>query len=159
MATDARDGSVDMSDFFLHEAQAQLQLALFGAQEGWMEENNAKIREAFAGFSDPKVGNRQRGREGEAARDGDREREAAREAARKIEIEREVETAVVITRPLSPSSPRLSRVSLFSPSSPPLLSLPPPLFPSLLSSSRSFVWNCSHRTIRGTSTMRGRVKC
>ena len=42
MATDARDGSVDMSDFFLHEAQAQLQLALFGAQEGWMEENNAK---------------------------------------------------------------------------------------------------------------------
>ena len=75
MATDARDGSVDMSDFFLHEAQAQLQLALFGAQEGWMEENNAKIREAFAGFSDPKVRNRQRGREEERERQPERQRE------------------------------------------------------------------------------------
>jgi cytochrome P450 len=39
----------DMSDFFLHEAQAQLQLALFGMDENFMEETNTKLREAFAG--------------------------------------------------------------------------------------------------------------
>mmetsp|Transcript_117991 Transcript_117991/g.252000 ORF Transcript_117991/g.252000 Transcript_117991/m.252000 type:complete len:601 (+) Transcript_117991:59-1861(+) len=40
---------VDMSDFLLHEAQAQLQLALLGAPESFMEATNAEIRAAFAG--------------------------------------------------------------------------------------------------------------
>eukprot|EP00928_Gymnodinium_smaydae_P061412 TRINITY_DN45493_c0_g1_i1.p1 TRINITY_DN45493_c0_g1~~TRINITY_DN45493_c0_g1_i1.p1 ORF type:complete len:625 (+),score=92.39 TRINITY_DN45493_c0_g1_i1:246-1877(+) len=38
---------VDMSDFFLHEAQAQLQLALLGLPESFMEASNADIRKAF----------------------------------------------------------------------------------------------------------------
>jgi cytochrome P450 len=40
---------IDMSDFFLHEAQAQLQLALFGMDTEFMEKTNASLREAFAG--------------------------------------------------------------------------------------------------------------
>eukprot|EP00930_Biecheleria_cincta_P070629 TRINITY_DN58262_c0_g1_i1.p1 TRINITY_DN58262_c0_g1~~TRINITY_DN58262_c0_g1_i1.p1 ORF type:complete len:659 (+),score=101.89 TRINITY_DN58262_c0_g1_i1:168-1979(+) len=47
MATDGKE--VDMSDFFLHEAQAQLQLALLGASEELMEDTNEGIRAAFTG--------------------------------------------------------------------------------------------------------------
>merc|ERR1712166_515168 len=42
-------GGVQMHEFFLHEAQAQLQLALFGMDEKFMEETNKQIREVFAG--------------------------------------------------------------------------------------------------------------
>lgn len=42
-------GVVDMSDFLLHEAQAQLQLALLGAPESLMNATNAEIRAAFSG--------------------------------------------------------------------------------------------------------------
>jgi hypothetical protein len=41
-----------MSDFFLHEAQAQLQLALFGMSEEFMERTNKPLRDAFAGHQD-----------------------------------------------------------------------------------------------------------
>ena len=34
-----------MHEFFLHEAQAQLQLALFGMDETFMEETNKQIRD------------------------------------------------------------------------------------------------------------------
>ena len=40
---------VDMSDFLLHEAQAQLQLALLGLPEDLMESVNAEIRSTFQG--------------------------------------------------------------------------------------------------------------
>merc|ERR1711953_898697 len=43
------DRIVDMSDFLLHEAQAQLQLALLGMPEDLMESTNADIRSAFMG--------------------------------------------------------------------------------------------------------------
>lgn len=39
---------VDMSDFMLHEAQAQLQLALLGLPEEFMEATNKKLRQNFA---------------------------------------------------------------------------------------------------------------
>jgi cytochrome P450 len=45
----AGGAAVDMSDFLLHEAQAQLQLALLGAPEELMEATNAEIRAAFMG--------------------------------------------------------------------------------------------------------------
>jgi len=45
----AGGAAVDMSDFLLHEAQAQLQLALLGAPESLMEATNADIRAAFMG--------------------------------------------------------------------------------------------------------------
>lgn len=41
--------AVDMSDFLLHEAQAQLQLALLGAPESLMDATNEKIRATFMG--------------------------------------------------------------------------------------------------------------
>jgi len=41
--------AVDMSDFLLHEAQAQLQLALMGASDEFMESTNAEVRAAFNG--------------------------------------------------------------------------------------------------------------
>jgi len=41
--------AMDMSDFYLHEAQAQLQLALFGMDTEFMDKTNASLREAFAG--------------------------------------------------------------------------------------------------------------
>jgi cytochrome P450 len=44
--------AVDMSDFLLHEAQAQLQCALLGAPNDLMEATNAKIRATFAGDLD-----------------------------------------------------------------------------------------------------------
>merc|ERR1719454_1238471 len=40
---------VDMSDFLLHEAQAQLQLALLGMPEDLAEATNTDIRSAFMG--------------------------------------------------------------------------------------------------------------
>jgi len=41
--------SVNMSEFFLHETQAQLQLAMFGFSDEFQERTNKKIRDAFAG--------------------------------------------------------------------------------------------------------------
>ena len=41
-----------MSDFFLHETQAQLQLAMFGETEEFMDETNAKLRASFNGQRD-----------------------------------------------------------------------------------------------------------
>merc|ERR1712070_984110 len=41
--------AVDMSDFLLHEAQAQLQLALLGCPEDLMESTNEDIRNVFMG--------------------------------------------------------------------------------------------------------------
>lgn len=53
----AKDGQpVDMSDFLLHEAQAQLQLALLGAPESLMEETNQGIRKTFMFHPDAKLG-------------------------------------------------------------------------------------------------------
>ena len=43
---------VDMSDFLLHEAQAQLQLALLGVPEDLMSSVNAEMRSAFSGNQD-----------------------------------------------------------------------------------------------------------
>jgi len=40
---------VQMHEFFLHEAQAQLQLALFGMDEEFMEKTNVPIRQVFNG--------------------------------------------------------------------------------------------------------------
>lgn len=48
----AKGGAVDMSDFLLHEAQAQLQLALLGCEESFMEETNQGIRATFMGEPD-----------------------------------------------------------------------------------------------------------
>lgn len=47
---------VDMSDFLLHEAQAQLQLALMGVPEEQMESTNTGIRAVFAGSPDTRPG-------------------------------------------------------------------------------------------------------
>jgi cytochrome P450 len=45
---------VEMHDFFLHEAQAQLQLALFGMDEKFMNSTNQSIRQVFNGtYPDP----------------------------------------------------------------------------------------------------------
>lgn len=41
--------TVDMNDFYLHEAQAQLQLALLGEDEEFMEATNKGLRATFAG--------------------------------------------------------------------------------------------------------------
>jgi len=49
-------GQVDMSDFLLHEAQAQLQLALLGAPDDLMNATNAEIRAAFMGDATGRVG-------------------------------------------------------------------------------------------------------
>ena len=40
---------VNMSEFFLNETMAQLQLAMFGFSNNFQEETNTKIREAFGG--------------------------------------------------------------------------------------------------------------
>ena len=42
--------SVNMCEFFLHETQAQLQLAMFGFSDEFQEKTNKKIRDAFAGI-------------------------------------------------------------------------------------------------------------
>ena len=48
---------VQMHEFYLHEAQAQLQMALFGMDEGFMERTNKQIRQVFAGdHPDPERG-------------------------------------------------------------------------------------------------------
>mmetsp|Transcript_95081 Transcript_95081/g.301695 ORF Transcript_95081/g.301695 Transcript_95081/m.301695 type:complete len:603 (-) Transcript_95081:278-2086(-) len=49
LAEAAAAGPVDMSDFLLHEAQAQLQLALLGAPQQLMDATNREIRAAFMG--------------------------------------------------------------------------------------------------------------
>mmetsp|Transcript_15004 Transcript_15004/g.31422 ORF Transcript_15004/g.31422 Transcript_15004/m.31422 type:complete len:622 (-) Transcript_15004:275-2140(-) len=50
LAGAAIDGQVvDMNDFLLHEAQAQLQLALLGCPEAFMEATNKAIRSTFQG--------------------------------------------------------------------------------------------------------------
>lgn len=43
--------SVNMSEFFLNETQAQLQLAMFGFSEGFEERTNKPIRDAFSGIN------------------------------------------------------------------------------------------------------------
>lgn len=43
--------SVDMSDFFLNETQAQLQLAMFGFTDEFQEKTNKNIRNAFIGIN------------------------------------------------------------------------------------------------------------
>ena len=53
LASLAAGGShVDMSDFLLHEAQAQLQLALLGVPEEVMDATNERLRGAFMGNPD-----------------------------------------------------------------------------------------------------------
>lgn len=42
---------VQMHEFYLHEAQAQLQMALFGMDEEFMEKTNKAIRDVFSGNS------------------------------------------------------------------------------------------------------------
>lgn len=42
--------SVNMSDFFLHETQAQLQVGMFGFSNEFQEKTNKRIRDAFAGI-------------------------------------------------------------------------------------------------------------
>ena len=44
---------VNMSEFFLNETQAQLQLALYGMSNEFQEETNSKIRKAFGGGGKP----------------------------------------------------------------------------------------------------------
>ena len=51
IAADAEGGRVQMHEFFLHEAQAQLQLGLFGVTEDYMESTNQSIRDSFAGIN------------------------------------------------------------------------------------------------------------
>ena len=43
---------VNMSEFYLNETQAQLQLAMFGLSNEFQEETNQKIRDAFAGMGE-----------------------------------------------------------------------------------------------------------
>lgn len=45
---------VDMNDFALFETQAQLQLALFGEDEDFMNKTNKKFRDAMTGSEDPR---------------------------------------------------------------------------------------------------------
>jgi len=44
---------VDMNDFFLHEAQAQLQMALFGSDTEFVERTNRPLRDVFKGDGEP----------------------------------------------------------------------------------------------------------
>lgn len=52
LSCEAGPYGVQMHEFYLHEAQAQLQLALFGMDEDFMESTNKKIRDVFSGTSD-----------------------------------------------------------------------------------------------------------
>eukprot|EP00811_Abedinium_folium_P032497 NODE_5537_length_1759_cov_11.854779.p1 GENE.NODE_5537_length_1759_cov_11.854779~~NODE_5537_length_1759_cov_11.854779.p1 ORF type:complete len:515 (-),score=127.13 NODE_5537_length_1759_cov_11.854779:214-1560(-) len=56
LAALAEAGPVDMSDFLLHEAMAQLQLALLGSTEEDMEVTNAPVRAVFGRKPTAKVG-------------------------------------------------------------------------------------------------------
>ncbi len=47
---------VQMHEFYMYEAQAQLQLALFGMDNEYMERSNASIRDAFNGNPRPNEG-------------------------------------------------------------------------------------------------------
>jgi len=47
------DKHVNISEFMLYETEAQLQLALFGMDEDWMNETNLKFREAMSGRHPP----------------------------------------------------------------------------------------------------------
>ena len=47
---------VEMNEFFLHETQAQLQLAMFGESEEFMNETNCPFRKRLAGEEDGNVG-------------------------------------------------------------------------------------------------------
>jgi hypothetical protein len=49
----ALSGVVDLNEFLLYEAQAQLQLALFGETQEFMDETNEKFRGAMSGSYDP----------------------------------------------------------------------------------------------------------
>jgi len=49
--TDNYTKPVNMSDFFLHETQAQLQLSMFGFSDTFQETTNKKLRQAFAGIN------------------------------------------------------------------------------------------------------------
>ena len=40
---------LNMSDFFLHETMAQLQLSMFGFSEEFQEKTNKRLRNAFSG--------------------------------------------------------------------------------------------------------------
>lgn len=51
LAAAAGEDGVQVHEFFLHEAQAQLQMALFGMDEGFMESTNKPIRDAFSGIN------------------------------------------------------------------------------------------------------------
>lgn len=46
--------TVDMNDFLLFETQAQLQLALFGEDDAFMQETNKKFRDSMQGLYDAK---------------------------------------------------------------------------------------------------------
>mmetsp|Transcript_4282 Transcript_4282/g.5268 ORF Transcript_4282/g.5268 Transcript_4282/m.5268 type:complete len:571 (+) Transcript_4282:65-1777(+) len=50
---ESKDGLVNMNDFLLYETEAQLQLALFGMSNEWMEETNEQFRNSMAGKIDP----------------------------------------------------------------------------------------------------------
>lgn len=52
LSREAGPYGVQMHEFYLHEAQAQLQLALFGMDEDFVESTNKKIRDVFSGTSD-----------------------------------------------------------------------------------------------------------
>ena len=41
--------TVNISEFFLNETQAQLQLSMFGFSDKFQEKTNKKIRQAFSG--------------------------------------------------------------------------------------------------------------
>merc|ERR1740123_1931226 len=57
LVRDAGPYGVQMHEFYLHEAQAQLQLALFGMDEEFMESTNKNIRSVFNGTQvDPNYG-------------------------------------------------------------------------------------------------------
>ena len=53
LSKNAGQYGVQMHEFFLHEAQAQLQMALFGMDEEFMEKTNAPLRRMFSGTSLP----------------------------------------------------------------------------------------------------------
>ena len=50
MSSDYKE-SVDMSDFFLNETQAQLQKAMFGFSDEFEQKTNKRIRDVFAGIN------------------------------------------------------------------------------------------------------------
>lgn len=49
MIAESPDGTVDISEFFLYETFAQLQLALYGTDNGFMDRTNLKFRNSVTG--------------------------------------------------------------------------------------------------------------